>query len=58
MTNVTIALETELREATQELTAYGSKIKFHPDNIEVSRKMQDRVVMLKRMIKTIEKEKQ
>lgn len=52
------ALEAELREATQELTAFGSNNKFHPDNIEVSRVMQDNVVRLKRMIKAIKKIKQ
>ena len=51
------ALEIELREATQELTAFGSNNKFHPDNIEVSRAMQDRVVRLKRTIKAIKKGK-
>lgn len=55
MTNETKTLEIELREATQELTAFGSNTKFHPDNIEVSRVMQDRVVRLKRMIKAIKK---
>ena len=54
MTN-TKALEIELQEAARELTAFGSNTKFHPDNIEVSRAMQDRVVRLSRMIKTIKK---
>jgi hypothetical protein len=44
------AIEDELKEATQELTAFGSNTRFHPDNLEVSRGMQDRVVRLSRMI--------
>ncbi len=56
MTNEeTKQLELELKEAAQELTAFGSNTKFHPDNIEVSRAMQDNVVRLSRMIKTNKK---